>query len=54
LILLNRSGYAVREVPVQMLNSDSPSMHAGHRSLYYVYKMFLSILVTLLRPRQSP
>ena len=22
-------------------------MHSGHRSLYYVYKMFLSILVTL-------
>lgn len=54
LILLNRSGYAVREVPVQMLTSDSPSMHSGHRSLYYVYKMFLSILVTLLRPRQTP
>jgi glycosyltransferase involved in cell wall biosynthesis len=53
LILLNRSGYAVREVPVQMLTSASPSMHSGHRSLYYVYKMLLSILVTLLRPRQS-
>jgi glycosyltransferase involved in cell wall biosynthesis len=53
LILLNRSGYKVREVPVQMLTSDSPSMHSGHRSLYYVYKMMLSILVTLLRPRQS-
>ena len=26
-------------------------MHSGHRSLYYVYKMLLSILVTLLRPR---
>ena len=31
-------------------------MHAGHRSLYYVYKMLLSILVTLLRPtaRREP
>ena len=51
LILLHRSGYTVREVPVQMRPSTSVSMHSGHRSLYYVYKMFLSILVTLLRPR---
>lgn len=51
LILLHRSGYRVREVPVQMRPSQGQSMHAGHRSLYYVYKMALSILVTLLRPR---
>jgi glycosyltransferase involved in cell wall biosynthesis len=51
LILLHRSGFVVREVPVQMRASTSVSMHSGHRSFYYVYKMFLSILVTLLRPR---
>jgi glycosyltransferase involved in cell wall biosynthesis len=51
LILLHRSGFKVREVPVQMRQSTNLSMHSGHRSLYYVYKMFLSILVTLLRPR---
>ena len=51
LILLHRSGFKVREVPVQMRPATNVSMHAGHRSLYYVYKMFLSILVTLLRPR---
>ncbi len=51
LILLHRSGYRVREVPVEMRPSPGQSMHSGHRSLYYVYKMFLSILVTLLRPR---
>jgi glycosyltransferase involved in cell wall biosynthesis len=51
LILLYRSGYRVREVPVQMRASTNVSMHAGHRSLYYIYKMFLSILVTLLRPK---
>jgi glycosyltransferase involved in cell wall biosynthesis len=51
LILLHRSGFAVREVAVQMRPGTNVSMHAGHRSLYYVYKMFLSILVTLLRPR---
>jgi len=52
LILLHRSGFAVREVPVQMRASQGVSMHAGHRSLYYVYKMSLSILVTLLRPKR--
>lgn len=51
LILLHRSGFRVREVPVQMRPSQGQSMHSGHRSLYYVYKMMLSILVTILRPR---
>ena len=51
LILLHRTGYRVREVPVQMRPSPGQSMHAGHHSLYYVYKMLLSIFVTLLRPR---
>lgn len=50
LILLHRSGYRVAERPVQMRMPTGKSMHAGHRSLYYVYKMFLSIFVTLLRP----
>lgn len=50
LILLHRSGFRVREVAVQMRMPTGKSMHSGHRSLYYVYKMFLSILVTMLRP----
>lgn len=54
LILLNRSGFIVRELPVQMLPSTNVSMHSGHKSLYYVYKMLLSILVTLLRPSKAP
>lgn len=51
LILLHRSGFKVHEVGVRMKPSESPSMHTGHRSIYYVYKMWLSILVTLLRRR---
>jgi glycosyltransferase involved in cell wall biosynthesis len=50
LILLHRSGFRVKELGVQMRMPSGKSMHAGHRSLYYVYKMFLSILMTLLRP----
>lgn len=53
LVLLHRSGFRVTEVPVQMRESTSASMHGGHRSLYYVYKMFLSLLVTMLRPRRG-
>jgi glycosyltransferase involved in cell wall biosynthesis len=49
LILLHRSGFRITEVGVQMRPPPGKSMHSGHRSLYYVYKMSLSILVTLLR-----
>jgi Glycosyl transferase family 2 len=51
LILLHRTGYRVREVPVQMRPSPGASMHSTQSTPYYVYKMLLSILVTLLRPR---
>lgn len=51
LILLHRSGFRTAEVGVQMAPPPGKSMHAGHRSLYYVYKMTLSILVTLMRPK---
>jgi glycosyltransferase involved in cell wall biosynthesis len=49
LILLHRSGFRVREIGVQMREPDGKSMHSGHRSIYYVYKMTLSIMMTLLR-----
>lgn len=49
LILLHRSGFRITEVGVQMLMPTGKSMHSGHRSIYYVYKMSLSIFVTLLR-----
>lgn len=53
LITLHRSGFKVREVPVEMRSSTGRSMHDGHRSLYYIYKMTLSIVVSLLR-RAAP
>jgi glycosyltransferase involved in cell wall biosynthesis len=49
LILLHRTGYRVQEIPVQMRPSPGKSMHSGNSGPYYVYKMLLSILVTLLR-----
>ncbi len=49
LILLHRTGYRVHEIPVQMRPSPGKSMHSGHTGPYYMYKMLLSIFVTLLR-----
>jgi hypothetical protein len=50
IIMLHRAGFRIREVAVQMFeNRDKKSMHGGWKPLYYVFKMFLSILVTLIR-----
>ena len=51
LILLHRARFRVEEVPVKMLADETgKSMHGGVlRPMFYVFKMFLSILVTLLR-----
>ena len=50
IILLNRSGFKVKEISVTMHASPvKESMHHGHKTIYYVFKMFLSIFVTLLR-----
>lgn len=58
LILLHRAGFKVEEQPVAMRASPTgKSMHAGIlRPMFYVFKMLLSIMVTLLReppPRQD-
>ncbi len=50
LIMLHYNGFRVKEVPVIMYcNTDGKSMHSGLKPLYYVFKMCLSIFVTLLR-----
>lgn len=50
IILLHRCGFKIKEIPVTMHASpDKESMHHGHKTIYYVFKMFLSIFVTLLR-----
>ena len=50
IIMLHRAGFRIREVAVQMFeNHNKKSMHSGWKPLYYVFKMFLSILVTLMR-----
>lgn len=50
LIMLHRAGLKSVEVPVAMYpRAEGKSMHSGLKPLYYVFKMFLSIFVTLLR-----
>jgi glycosyltransferase involved in cell wall biosynthesis len=50
IIMIHRAGFRIQEVPVQMFESlDGKSMHSGWKPIYYVFKMFLSIFVTLMR-----
>ncbi len=50
IIMLYRAGFRIQEVPVRMYeNRGKKSMHSGWKPIYYVFKMFLSILVTLMR-----
>jgi glycosyltransferase involved in cell wall biosynthesis len=52
LITLHRAGFTIRELPVRMYaNAEGKSMHSGFKPFYYIFKMLLSILVTLLRSR---
>ena len=52
IIMLHRYGFKTREIPVTMHPSPgNKSMHTGHKTIYYVFKMFLSIVVTLLRQK---
>jgi glycosyltransferase involved in cell wall biosynthesis len=50
IIMLHRAGFRIKEVPVRMFeNQGRKSMHSGWKPLYYVFKMLLSIMVTLMR-----
>ena len=54
LIMLHRAGFRISEVPVRMFeNSEGTSMHSGLKPLYYMFKMLLSICVTLMREKGS-
>ena len=55
IIVLHRMGFKISELPVTMVpNPEGRSMHRGvFKITYYVFKMFLSILVILLRKKSS-
>ena len=53
-ILVHRAGFKVKEISMVMHNrSSGTSMHSGLKPLYYIFKMFLSMLMTLLRKKPS-
>lgn len=50
LVMLHKRGIRFTEVPVRMhQNTKKKTMHSGLVPVYYLFKMMLSILVTLLR-----
>lgn len=49
LIMLKRSGFRIMEIPVKMYGSARKSMHSGIKPVYYIFKMFLSIILTMVR-----
>jgi glycosyltransferase involved in cell wall biosynthesis len=52
LIMLHRNGVRFGEVPVKMYQSPKKkAMHSGLMPTYYLFKMILSIFVTLLREK---
>ena len=52
LLTLHRAEFRIREVPVRMhASATGKSMHTGWKPLYYMFKMVLSIFVTLLREK---
>ncbi|MBC7232628.1 MAG: glycosyltransferase family 2 protein [Chloroflexi bacterium] len=52
ILLLHFAGFRLAEVPVVMRERLSgQSMHSSWKPIYYVFKMFLSIFIVLLRQR---
>ena len=50
LIMLHKRGLRFKEIPVRMNHSTKEkTMHSGFIPIYYLFKMMLSIFVTLLR-----
>ena len=54
IILAHRAGFRIKEIPMVMHDrTTGTSMHSGLKPVYYIFKMFLSMLMTLLRKKPS-
>jgi glycosyltransferase involved in cell wall biosynthesis len=52
LLTIHKMGYRMEEIPIDVLpRRNGVSQHQGLKPIYYVIKMFLSIVITLLRPK---
>jgi len=50
IVMLHRAGFRIKEIPVIMYeNRSRGTLHRGMRPLYYIFKMSLSLFVTILR-----
>ena len=54
ILMVHRAGFKIKEFPMVMYERNSEkSMHSGVKPVYYVFKMFLSMFMTLLRKRPT-
>jgi len=54
IVLGHFAGFRLKEVPVKMYPSATgKSMHSGLKPVYYIFKMFLSIFITLIRKKEK-
>lgn len=54
LLMLYFAGFKIKEIPVTMYpRATGKSMHQGLKPIYYIFKMFLSIFLTLLREKKK-
>jgi len=55
IVMLHRAGFKIKEFPMFMFKRENgQSMHNGLKPVYYVFKMFLSMFMTLLRKKPTP
>ncbi|MBC2693745.1 MAG: glycosyltransferase family 2 protein [Desulfobacteraceae bacterium] len=55
IVIAHRAGFKFKEMPMVMYERDSgKSMHSGLKPLYYVFKMFLSIFMAVVREKPIP
>lgn len=54
IIMLKLGGAKIKEIPVKMRSSPpKKSMHSGIKPIYYLFKMFFSIFLTLIREKEK-
>jgi glycosyltransferase involved in cell wall biosynthesis len=55
IVMVHRAGFKIKELPMAMYERKTgKSMHSGLKPIYYVFKMFLSMFMTLIRKRSGP
>ncbi|MDF1592849.1 MAG: glycosyltransferase family 2 protein [Desulfobacterales bacterium] len=55
IVIAHRAGFKIKEFPMMMSRrSMGKSMHSGLKPVYYIFKMILSLFMTLLRKRALP